>query len=64
MVRALERVLETEGGSSFSEDKKDETVRLKRLQDFQVQVIAKAMSFPSAEALVYSTCSVHNVSQV
>lgn len=61
VVRALERVLETESGSS-SDEKRDDTARLKRLQDFQIQVIAKAMSFPAAEALVYSTCSVHRVS--
>lgn len=63
-MRALERVLETDNhnvSNSSSIDKKDDTLRLKRLQDFQIQVIAKAMSFPAAEAIVYSTCSVHRV---
>lgn len=61
-MRALERVLETENGLAAREDK-DDALRLKRLQDFQIQVISKAMSFPAAEYIVYSTCSIHNVSQ-
>ena len=82
VVRALERVLETEtkgtsgsgsgngsGSGRTGSDmhsgslaaEKDDTARLRRLQDFQVQVIAKAMSFPAAEYISYSTCSVHNV---
>lgn len=63
VVRALERVLETDSTShsASAEDRKDDALRLKRLQDFQIQVIAKAMSFPAAEYVSYSTCSVHEV---
>ncbi|KAI9220470.1 S-adenosyl-L-methionine-dependent methyltransferase [Blastocladiella britannica] len=36
----------------------DET-RIKALSDFQVQVVLHAMKFPNAQAITYSTCSIH-----
>jgi 25S rRNA (cytosine2278-C5)-methyltransferase len=71
VVRSLERALErtmsaaaASGGqadlSSSSNSQQDD--RLIKLSQFQVSVVTKAMSFPAAEAVVYSTCSVHVVS--
>eukprot|EP00038_Savillea_parva_P002356 m.113646 g.113646 ORF g.113646 m.113646 type:complete len:665 (+) comp10811_c0_seq4:214-2208(+) len=33
--------------------------RIQQLADFQVQCIVKAMSFPAAQRISYSTCSIH-----
>jgi putative methyltransferase len=35
--------------------------RLKALSDFQESVILHAMSFPKAQRISYSTCSIHEV---
>lgn len=52
VVRTLERVAQQEDVS---------TERLKALQTFQIDVVKKALSFPSVTAVVYSTCSVHQI---
>ena len=64
VVRALERVLENSSKVSLNCNRHQHVQddRLLRLQEFQIQAISKAMSFPAAEFVVYSTCSVHKVS--
>lgn len=51
VARAVERVVE--------EKRADEPHRLENLHAFQVKVVLKAMSFPAANVVVYSTCSIH-----
>ena len=49
VVRSIERL----------SDQKNDKKRLESLRQFQAQCVLKAMSFPSAEIIVYSTCSIH-----
>lgn len=63
IVRNIERVLDqakevVDEDSNDEEDK--ESNRLQNLQTFQINVIQKAMTFPSSRSIVYSTCSIHN----
>lgn len=74
VVRSLERALERTGiadGSRRSRESNDKNKsaeggggdqRLQKLREFQISVVSKAMTFPAAEAVVYSTCSIHQVS--
>ena len=64
VARALERVIAGGNGSSNSnsssgsngDKEKDTDLRLDKLRQFQVQALNKAMSFPAAVHVVYSTC--------
>lgn len=67
VVRSLERALErtvsaASGMSSQGPSCNQQDDRLRKLSQFQISVVTKAMSFPAAEAVAYSTCSVHVVS--
>lgn len=53
VARALERV------TSSSQDSKNDAERLEKLRKFQVAALKKAMTFPAAVHVVYSTCSIH-----
>eukprot|EP01039_Chlorochromonas_danica_P006960 gene6959-7700_t len=57
IVRDLGRLVE----NSRKEDENNEesTARLLKLQSFQLLTLQKAASFPAVEAIVYSTCSIH-----
>lgn len=59
LVNSWERVCE-----SLCKKQTDEVEiivdRLKNLQSFQLQALQKAMSFPSVQKIVYSTCSLHS----
>ncbi|XP_047342505.1 25S rRNA (cytosine-C(5))-methyltransferase NSUN5 [Impatiens glandulifera] len=39
----------------------DDIDRVRKLQSFQKKVLAHALSFPGAERVVYSTCSIHQI---
>lgn len=57
IVRDISRVIEKAHDDAPDED--DLQNRLQKLSNFQCCVLRKAASFPAAEAIVYSTCSVH-----
>lgn len=60
VARVLERVLERQGDQSAITDKQlPVDIRLGKLRTFQLAALRKAMSFPSVEFVVYSTCSIH-----
>ena len=67
LVRSLERAIEKTSNKSLYGTKceeaggRDTDARLDKLRQFQIAVVSKAMSFPAAEAVVYSTCSIHVV---
>jgi 25S rRNA (cytosine2278-C5)-methyltransferase len=42
-------------------DENDQKERLHNLSEFQVKILQKALSFPSAQFVVYSTCSIHEI---
>eukprot|EP01035_Chromulina_nebulosa_P019940 gene19940-25906_t len=54
VIRSLDRLV---NNPDDSEQKNVE--RLESLRSFQIQVIDKAMSFTTAQTIVYSTCSIH-----
>ena len=70
-LRSIERLGEnrntvnatTKNGSSSRRSMSDveSDPRLLKLQSFQISVLLHAMSIPSVEYLVYSTCSIHEV---
>ena len=59
IVRSIERVHERQ-----SNQMKDNTnnERIEKLSSFQKVALNKALSFPSVQLVVYSTCSIHVVS--
>lgn len=57
VIRSLDRIVQDEHNSGKSTEFPEE--RLKQLHDFQVSIVRKAMSFPNAKIVVYSTCSIH-----
>jgi putative methyltransferase len=55
---------ETGGPASCTEDRgklQHDRERLEQLRSFQVRAVLKALSFPHATTVVYSTCSIHEV---
>jgi len=54
IVNRLDHLLENE-----SEATEDRESRLNKLAGFQLMMIKHAMKFPSAQRIVYSTCSIH-----
>jgi 16S rRNA methyltransferase RsmB/F len=60
VARVLERLLERQGDQNSHSDKQMPVdIRLGKLRTFQLAALRKAMSFPSVEYVVYSTCSIH-----
>ncbi len=60
IVRNIERIVEANRTHDEEDEKiEDEGERLLKLQSFQISVILKAMTFPHAHTISYSTCSVH-----
>jgi 25S rRNA (cytosine2278-C5)-methyltransferase len=59
LIRSLDRT--SDGVIEENEDDgTDEDDRLSRLQQMQLSVVRKAMSFPTVCNVVYSTCSIHD----
>ena len=48
------------GDAKVINDVKD-TTRLHALADFQLKALLHSMSFPAAERITYSTCSIHDI---
>jgi 25S rRNA (cytosine2278-C5)-methyltransferase len=71
IVRNIERVLDEDKPDehnendieAFEEDSSQELSsqqqRLLNLQTFQISIVQKAMTFPNAHTITYSTCSIH-----
>lgn len=60
VARVLERVIERQGDrNTHTEKQMAVDIRLGKLRAFQLAALRKAMSFPSVEFVVYSTCSIH-----
>ena len=61
LVKAdLERAMEAEASNNKSaQEKAREDERVQRLAEFQLRALRHALSFPQAEVVSYSTCSVH-----
>lgn len=60
VARVLERVLERQDDrNTHTEKQMAVDIRLGKLRAFQLAALRKAMSFPSVEFVVYSTCSIH-----
>jgi hypothetical protein len=60
VARVLERVIERQGDQNTHTEKHEPVdIRLGKLRTFQLAALRKAMSFPSVEYVVYSTCSIH-----
>lgn len=60
VARVLERVIERQDDRNSHTDKQMPVdIRLGKLRTFQLAALRKAMSFPSVEFVVYSTCSIH-----
>lgn len=57
VIRSLDRAVEI-----AEDDSSNDSSRLKQLQEFQISIVLKAMSFPSVQTVVYSTCSIYEVS--
>lgn len=62
VVRAIDRVYERVKIASVDQPAIS-TDRLKQLQAFQIRAVLHAMSFPSVQLVVYSTCSVDLVNE-
>lgn len=59
VIRSLERCVDIPHRKASEEMPGEE--RILQLQQFQISVVKKAMSFAKAEVIVYSTCSIHEV---
>lgn len=59
VVRAIERVVERDQRSGKESTVVEDKERVRRLQAFQITALKKAFSFPNADVVVYSTCSIH-----
>lgn len=57
IVRDLGRLVEN--ARKEDENNEENSARLLKLQSFQLLTLQKAASFPAVEAVVYSTCSIH-----
>ncbi|KAF9237623.1 S-adenosyl-L-methionine-dependent methyltransferase [Melanogaster broomeanus] len=57
IINRLDHLLET----LENEETEEQEERLKKLATFQLMMIRHAMKFPSAQKIVYSTCSIHAV---
>jgi putative methyltransferase len=53
VARALERVIASSKGTNYDAE------RLNKLRNFQLEALKKAMTFPAAVHVVYSTCSIN-----
>jgi putative methyltransferase len=60
IVNSPDRWLEDAETDNSKETKEDNAKRIQSLSNFQLVALKHAMSFPSVDRIVYSTCSVHD----